>query len=153
MFSNSQSEVPLGFLFKILYKIYIIYNILYYILYIKEQEGMGEGGNFSLGLKMKLETQSFNTVILQSAYYTQGMPGTHHGARIQQQKDRQNPCLVESSFWWANVSSTQATTDHCFNPSEVKKKRDKALLHPHLHCPAHHPSSCAHADTSHSLPL
>lgn len=80
---------------------------------------MGEGGNFSLGLKMKLETQSLNTVIL----YMQGMPGTHHGARIQQQKDRQNPCLVESSFWWANVSNTQATIDHCFSPSRSKKKK------------------------------
>lgn len=45
---------------------------------------MGEGGNLSLGLKMKLETQSLNTVIS----YMQGMPGNHHGARIQQQKDR-----------------------------------------------------------------
>ena len=53
------------------------------------------------------------------------MPGTHHGARIQQQKDRQNPCLVESSFWWANVSSTQATTDHCFSPSRSKKKKKR----------------------------
>ena len=55
----------------------------------------------------------------------QGMPGTHHNARIQQQKDRQNPCLVESSFWWANISSTQATTDHCFSPSRSKKKKDR----------------------------
>ena len=30
---------------------------------------------------------------------------------------------MESSFWWANVSSTQATTDHCFSPSKVKKKQ------------------------------
>lgn len=80
---------------------------------------------------MKLETQSFNTVILQSVYYTQGMPGTHHGARIQQQKDRQNPCLVESSFWWANVSSTQATTDHCFSPSRSKKKKKERQGSPH----------------------
>ena len=60
----------------------------------------------------------------------QGMPGTHHNARIQQQKDRQNPCLVESSFWWANISSTQATTDHCFSPSRSKKKKRQTRLSP-----------------------